>query len=131
MRGASALDELLDAFPRARIRAHVVWEPVLATDFAPPMSSVLKLVDDPRAVQYWDPDRIVSEDIVRAVSEHPQRYGFDEPLPPGFVVWDVVALFDGAARWEHDLPAPLRYGGPVVDVIEETRSAMQRALERR
>src|SRR5262245_40715216 len=128
MRGASALEELLAGFPDAPVRLHVVWLPALKTDFAPPLNKVLGLIDDPRAVQYWDPKRIVSADIVRAVNEGAARYGFEEELPPDFIVWDVVAVFDGSARWERDLPPPAYYGGPVIVSIEEARKAVAQQL---
>src|SRR5262245_11230481 len=92
------------------------------------MSRVLGLLDDPRITQYWDPEQIVSEDIVRAVNEAPGRYGLDERLPSGFVAWDVVAVFGRSARWESDLPVPGFYGGPVVDEIDGTRKALADAL---
>ena len=128
MRGASALDDLLAEFPEAPFRAQVVWEPVLMTDFAPPISRVLGLIDDPRVSQYWDPGHVVSDDIVRAVNEHPSRYGLDDKLPPEFIAWDVVAVFGRSARWERDLPPPAHYAGPVADVIEQTRKALAGAL---
>ena len=77
MRGASALDELLDEFPEARVRVQVVWEPVLKTDIAAPLTRVLGLLDDERVVQYWDPDRVISTELVRSVNETPARYGRD------------------------------------------------------
>ena len=128
MRGASALDELLAEFPEAPVRVQVIWEPVIVTDIAPPMTHVLRLIDDPRVTQYWDPELVVSDDIVRAVNSDPARYGFDEPLPPGFVAWDVVAVFGGSERWEADLPVPAYYGGPVVGVVDETRKALAAEL---
>ena len=128
MRGASALNELLAEFPVDRFRVQVVWEPVLTTDFAAPVTQVLGLLDDPRVTQYWDPDQVVSADIVRAVNEDPSGYGLKEALPPGFIAWDVVAVFASSARWEHDLPHPAHYAGPVAYEIEGTRKALADAL---
>jgi hypothetical protein len=119
---------LLAEFPDARLRVLAVWEPVLTTDFVAPVTQVLGLLDDPRVTQYWDPDRIVSADIVRAVNEDPPRYGLSEKLPPGFVAWDVVAVFPCSARWEYDLPPPAHYAGPVAHEIEGTRKALADAL---
>jgi hypothetical protein len=124
VRGASALDQLLAEFADADLHVQVIWEPVLKTDIAAPMSRILRLVDDGRAAQYWDPDRTVSADILRAVNGDPARYGLDEALPPDFIVWDVVAVFAGSDRWETDLPTPAYYGGPVVDVIDAAKKAI-------
>lgn len=128
MRGASALDRLLAESPQARIRVLVVWEPVLKTDIAPPLSGVLASFADRRVTQYWDPGRVVSADMVRSVNETPVRYGFAEPLPPGFVSWDVVAVFAPSAHWERDVPVPRYFDGPVVKAIDATRKAIAEAL---
>lgn len=129
MRGASALDELLARLKDARIRVLVVWEPVLKTDLVAPLSRVLGLIGDRRVSQYWDPERIVSAGIVRAVNANPASYRREDPLPPGFVAWDVVAVFGPSRTWDHDLAAPVYYGGPVIDVIHDTQEALIDALE--
>lgn len=126
--GASALDQLLAEFPGARLRVQVVWEPVLKTDIAPPLTGVLGRLRDRRVTQYWDPGRVVSTDLVRSVNENPARYGREESLPPGFIAWDVVAVFARSARWERDLPVPVHYDDPVVHAIDETRKAITEAL---
>lgn len=128
MRGASALNRLLSEFPEAHVQVQVVWEPVLKSDIAAPLTKVLGLMDDRRVIQYWDPGRVLSADLVRSVNENPARYGREEALPPGFVAWDVVAVFAKSARWERDLPTPVHYDGPVVHAIEETRKAIAEAL---
>ena len=102
----------------------VVWEPVLKSDVAPPLTRVLGLLRDPRVRQYWDPGRVVSGDMVRSVNADPKRYGFEERLPPGFIAWDVVAVFPKLARWEGDLPTPASYDGPVVHAIPGAKDAI-------
>ena len=124
VRGASALNDLLAEFPNARLQVQVVWEPVLKSDIAAPLTKVLGLLDDHRVTQYWDPNRVVSDDLVRTVNANPTRYRLKEPLPPDFIAWDAVAVFGGDARWEHDLPVPAYYGGPVVNVMRETKESI-------
>jgi hypothetical protein len=128
VRGASALDRLLAEYPEAPIRVLVVWEPVLKTDVAAPMSRVLRLLDDKRVAQYWDPTHVISKDLVRSVNDDPARYGRRDALPPEFVAWDVVAVFADSARWDRNVPVPSYYGGPVVNVINETRKALAEQL---
>jgi hypothetical protein len=130
VRGASALDQLLAEFKDAPVKVQVVWEPVLKTDFAAPLNRVLGLLHDPRVAQHWDPERILSADLVRAVNENPSRYDMEQPFPADFVVWDVVAVFGKDARWERDLPPPAYYGGPVVESIEGARKAIAAQLGR-
>jgi len=131
VRGASALDQLLAEFPEARLRVQVVWEPVLKSDIAAPLTRVLGLLKDRRVTQYWDPDRVVSTDLVRSVNGAPSRYGREEALPPDFIAWDVVAVFSSTAKWESDLPTPVHYDGPVVHAIDATRKAITDALAAR
>ena len=129
MRGASALDRLLAEFPDAPLRVQVVWEPVLKSDIAAPLSGVLALLADRRVTQYWDPGRVISADFVRSVNETPARYGFEEALPPGFIAWDAVAVFPKSVQWERNLPVPARYDGPVVGAIDVTRTAIAELLK--
>ena len=124
VRGASALDDLLAEFPNARLRVHVVWEPVIKSDITAPLTKVLGLLDDQRVTQYWDPHRVVSDDVVRTANANPARYRLEEPLPPDFTAWDVVAVFGGDARWEAELPVPAYYGGPVVEVVKEVEESI-------
>lgn len=128
MRGASALDNLLAKYPRAPLRVLVVWEPVLKTDFAPPLSRTLALIHDPRVRQFWDPGRIVSGDLVRAVNDDPGRYGRIDPMPPSFIAWDLIAVFGKTAHWERDVPPPAHYDGPVVHAVERAKKAIDAEL---
>lgn len=124
VRGASVLQNLLAEFPDARLRVLVVWEPVIASDVAAPLTPVLGLLHDLRVIQYWDPDRVVSGDFVRTVNDDPPRYGFDERLPPDFVAWDAVAVFSRSAAWRENPPVPVYFDGPVKDAIDGTRTAI-------
>ena len=93
----------------------VVWEPVIATDLAPPTTGTLARVHDARAVQYWDHDRSLSKDIVRSVLADRDRYGLKDKVEAGSIVWDTVALFPPDVRWEREFPVPAYYGYPVVN----------------
>ena len=127
MRGASALNDLLMKFPDARLTVLVVWEPVIKTDVAAPLTRVLGLIPDDRVTQYWDPGRLVSADMVHSVNEAPDLYGFDEKLPSDFIVWDVVAIFPPQSHWGDAIPVPAYYGGPVVDAIDGAERALAAA----
>lgn len=112
MQGASAIQAALREIPHGRIRALVVWEPVLPTDWAAPTSTVLSRVSDPRAVQFWDKGRLVS---------HHVRLAGVDPGDPGPVVWDFVALFAPGIRWDTSFPTPQFAGRTVLEVIDEVR----------
>ncbi len=93
----------------------VVWEPVIATDVAPPTTGTLKRIHDRRVVQFWDHDRVLSAHIVNSVLAAPDRYGMEDEVYPDSIVWDTVALFPPGVRWELDFPVPTYYGFPVVE----------------
>jgi hypothetical protein len=116
----------LEARPGLAVRAFIVWEPVLATDLAPPTSKTLARVHDRRAVQYWDPDRALSTEIVRSVLADPDRYRLDDELEAGSIVWDTVAVFPPNLRWEDEFPVPSYYGFPVVNAARDLADALDR-----
>jgi hypothetical protein len=107
------------------LHVFVVWEPVLATDFAPPTTTVLGLIRDPRAEQYWDPELKVSKDLIRAALTDPHRYGITEEVEPGAIIWDTVALFPPGAVWGKDVPVPSYYGHPMIGSVGGLREALE------
>jgi len=117
----------LDSRPGLRVRLFVVWEPVIATDLAPPTTGTLARIHDRRAMQYWDHDRVLSTDIVRSVLAAPDRYGLGDELDQSSVVWDTVAVFPPAARWEREFPVPSYFGFPVVSSVQGLGDALAHA----
>ena len=99
------------------MRTFVIWEPVLATDWASPSTMTLRRISDPRATQFWDKGRLISH----SMGEHDRRS----------VVWDYVAVYPPGAVWEEGPPEAIYHGGPVVRVTEETRAALAQALQGR
>jgi hypothetical protein len=119
----------LDAHPDLRVHVFVVWEPVIATDLAPPTTGTLARVRDRRASQYWDRERTLSADIVRSVLTDPARYRIEDKLEEGSIVWDTVALFRPQVRWEDAFPVPEFYGYPVVNAARGLADALARGRE--
>lgn len=110
MRGASALETLLESQSDSHLRVFVIWEPVLATDLSAPSTIALRRIHDPRVKQYWDRNRVLSH----AMGEH------DRPS----VVWDYIAVYKPAQIWTDAPPRPEFTGRPVVRFIEGTRKAL-------
>ena len=96
------------------VRAFVVWEPVLPTDWGPPSTAALRRVSDSRAIQFWDRARLVSHRL----GEHSKRS----------IVWDHIAVYPQGAAWGESPPEAAYAGGPVVKVLEPTRNAITKAL---
>jgi hypothetical protein len=111
VRGASALESLLETQKDSHLRVFVVWESVLATDLSAPSTITLRRIHDARAKQYWDRNRVLSH----AMGEH------DRPT----VVWDYIAVYKPEQLWMEAPPEPDFKGRPVVRFIEGTRKALQ------
>ena len=93
----------------------VIWEPVLPSDLFAPSTSTLNRISDARVAQYWDKPRVVS----RSMGE----------TDDSSIVWDIVFVYQPGKLWDQAPPEPSYSGGPVVDVIDETKAAIKRELE--
>jgi hypothetical protein len=116
------------------LRIIVMWEHITPSDrkVTLPSTSVLFRIHDPRAVQFWDDERVISRamdvdlpyDTLRSVAEIDSARGTHTA-----VAWDCIALFGAGRRWEDRFPVPDWAGRPVEDVAE-TLGVRLRALER-
>jgi hypothetical protein len=106
-----------------KLRVLVVWEPILPTDFTSPSSSSLGRIPDQRAIQSWDPNHLVAQDLNRRASAKPPQTKPDCCLSRGFY-WDDVILYSPHALW-HDDPSPAFLDGPVVHVIPALESVLR------
>ena len=97
------------------MRAFVVWEPVLSSDWGSPSSETLRRIPDPRALQFWDKDRLISH----SMGEHDRKS----------VVWDQIMVYGAGATWKSSRPPePVYQGRPVVKVSAEARAALARVV---
>jgi hypothetical protein len=119
VRGASALHDALSTSREPPLRILVLWEPVLTTDIAPPTTAILGLIPDDRAAQFWDPDRLLSAELIATARQNPERMKPGDEIPE--VVWDVVLVYPPGAIWTDRIPFPAWYGGEVVGVVDEVR----------
>ena len=122
MRGASALQGLLDELPRNRVRVFAVWEPVLPTDLGPPTGLVLSQLKDSRAEQYWDPKRLLSGRILAAARANVPAFAIFSGDQEA--AWDLVAVYPPGVRWGDGIPAPVYCGNPVVAAIDSLRARL-------
>ena len=114
MQGASATGQLLREINSHDLRVFVIWEPVLATDFAAPSTAALARIPDARAAQYWDRKRALSH----LLGEH------NRPT----VVWDYIAVYAPGTLWQDALPKPVYSDNPVRDVISGAKASVRRLL---
>ena len=97
------------------MRAFVVWEPVLSTDWTHPSAATLKRIADPRVSQFWDKERVISH----SMGEHDRKS----------IVWDYIAVYPPGPLWQDRPPEPLYQGRPVVKVAEPARAALAKAFQ--
>lgn len=112
LRGASAVQTVLDERRDRRLRVLLVWEPVIVTDLGPPTGSTLSRVPDGRVVQFWDRKRHLSRRITGTHEEEG-------------IVWDYVAVYPPGVRWEGEsFPVPVFSASPVVDGLDGLRAGL-------
>jgi hypothetical protein len=97
------------------VRALVIWEPVLPTDWSAPSTAALSRIPDTRAAQFWDKSRLISH----SMGEHDRRS----------IVWDYIAVYPAGAVWEDAPPQSLYDGRPVARVTQPARAALAEALQ--
>lgn len=88
----------------------VVWEPVIESDRSAPATPILKRISDPRAAQFWDPERFIS----RLLGEKNEET----------IVWDQVFVYAPGEKWTQTPPQPLYTGRPIVKVIPKFEAAL-------
>ena len=114
MRGASAIEKLLNDHPDSEIRVLIIWEPVLPTDVRAPSTMTLKRISDARVIQFWDKGRLLSH----VMGEHDR----------GTIAWDYIGIYEPGTVWDAAPPKPVFDGRPVVQVIGTARTALERLL---
>ena len=84
---------------------HVIWEPVLASDSAAPITQTLARVAVANTAQFWDPDRLLSKSMG------------EKPDDRKSIVWDWVAIYAPGTKWGSEPPKPVWSSRPVVKVM--------------
>ena len=114
LQGASATQDLIREFAGKPVRAFVVWEPVLPTDWSSPSIAPRNRLSDVRVTQFWDKGRVISH----LMGEHDRRRSCGTTL----------RSTEPERFWENLPPSSLYHGDPVVQVTDAARAAMTQAL---
>lgn len=118
------MQEVLDGSAQQPVRVLVVWQSILATDWASPGAATLSRVHDARARQFWDKDNLVPRQIgerIRGDSNHPEPDCCWENDVP----WDMVMLYPPGAKWDDAPPAAVFIDGPVYRVKAQLEMALK------
>jgi hypothetical protein len=126
VQGSSALAATLLELPQP-LAVFAVWEPVL-TPAGPPSPNIRAVLSDPRVLQLWDPDQLLSAEIGRAERAHPgslptARLRTDEREDG--ILYDTVLLYTDGARWQETLPAPAWLDGGLEAVLPTLRERLE------
>ena len=112
---------MLASRQRTPVRVFAIWEPILFTDFAPPISAVLRRMDDSRVRQFWDPRHALSAQMKKdarppqPVQDCCERSGH---------LWDLAAVYPAGATWTDRMPSATIFNGPVADLSESLTAAL-------
>ena len=106
---------MLSEFPGKPVRAFVIWEPVLITDWGRPTTAALGRIPDPRVTQFWDSSRLISH----AWGEHGRKS----------IVWDDISIYAPGTLWQDRPPEPLFRGRTVASAQDRARAALAQALQ--
>jgi len=105
----------LKKFEGQPVTVFAVWEQVLSSDSAAPITRVLARLPDTRVAQFWDPGRVLSHHL-------------GETDDRKTIVWDWVAVYPPGVKWG---AKPEYSGRPVVKVAQAFEDALRKELGRR
>lgn len=114
MRGASAMQNLLEQYPAARVRVFAVWEPVLFMDWQRPTTAALGRLSDRRVTQFWDHDHVFAKQIANDASQ-----GQPNCCKAHDVLFDLAAVYPMGAKWSDRLPPPNVFDGPIFHIVSD------------
>jgi hypothetical protein len=92
-------ENVLDKITSDKLKAFVVWTPRYFGDNRAKALASMKLVNDKRAVHFWDGKGWLGK-----------YYGKELKLPGSRTfAWDVYFVFDARATWEKQAPVPIEW----------------------
>ena len=104
-----------------KVTVFAVWQPMLPTDVAAPMSRTLARLSDPRVRQYWDPDHLLAKQL-KADARPPQTE--PECCTRQGILWDLMGIYPTGEQWTDKIPVASFFNGTVVDVVDGLNKAL-------
>ena len=98
------------------VAVYAVWQPMLPTDWAPPVGWVLARMPDARVRQYWDPHHLIAKRLAadaRPPQPEPDCCERDE------ILWDLAAVYPPGVKWSDRMPPAVLVNGPVVSIADD------------
>ena len=122
LQGASAVEQILGENGKLKLHGMIVWEPVLDSDWAPPITGTLGRIFDTRVAQFYDKGLLVSALAQPELMKDAAPLVGKESLVKGKIVWDYIAVYARGAAWHgKDMPAPSFKAAPVAEAEKQLR----------
>jgi len=118
------MEEVLRRHPQAPARVFVIWEPILATDWAAPTTIVLHRLSDHRVRQFWDKNHVIAQRLARdARPPQPVPHCCEE----NGNLWDLAAVYPRGVTWTSVAPTAQVFDGPVFAIASDIEAAIRAA----
>ena len=116
------MEQVLGENEKLKLHGMIVWEPVLDSDWAPPITGTMARIFDKRVAQFYDKGLLVSALAQPELMKDKAPLVGNESLVNGKVVWDYVAVYARGAAWHgKDMPVPSFKAAPVVEAEKQLR----------
>ena len=116
------MEQVLGENEKLKVHGMIVWEPVLDSDWAPPITGTMGRIFDLRVAQFYDKGLLVSASAQPELLKDPVPVIGKESLVKGKIVWDYVAVYTRGTAWHgRDMPAPSFKAAPVVEAEKPLR----------
>jgi len=109
--------QILEEHSHSDLKVYVVWFDMLSGDSREGWDGYL--VTDPRAINLWDKERLVSQKLGDDVQ------GASQP------VWDAYLLYGPDASWGKEPPRPLGTGSTIYGTRDRLRAQLEPLLDKR
>lgn len=115
---------MVQAYPEDELSVHIVWVAALGSDNEAAAREIREMFDDPRVIQYWDPNFLVGKSYSTKVyptylndmfdgleaslpADHwwrESKPAWKTAKPENAPLWDVAFIYDKGAKWNERPP---------------------------
>ena len=89
-------DEILETLKTDKVKVYIVWTPVLLEDNRESAIEAMQLIQNDRAIHFWDEDKSLGTLLGEVVTLPRKRR----------LAWDVYFAYDAKSEWKDDPPTP-------------------------
>ena len=104
--------ELLPAFPNAKLRVYAVWFNMYPGDARSKWPA--KVLTDPRVLHFWDEQRVTGTKYMTQLPAILARRAPETLQPDADAMWDAFFVYPAGDTWQYPLPLPASWGYPIM-----------------